>query len=62
VDDGRLGAAVVDGDPDEDVPRRFLGVLDEDVEVAVLVEDPVSSSSYSNSSLPRPRLVSTSCA
>ena len=37
---GRLGAAIVDRDLDEDVLRRFLGVLDEHVEVAVLVEDP----------------------
>ena len=26
-------------DPDQDVLRRFLGVLDEDVEVAILMED-----------------------
>ena len=36
---GRLGAAIVDRELDEDVLRRFLGILDEDVEVAVLVED-----------------------
>ncbi len=39
VERRRLGAAVVDGDPEEDVLRRRLGVLDEDVEVAVVVED-----------------------
>ena len=35
---GRLRAAVVDGDLDQDVFGRLLGVLDEDVEVAILVE------------------------
>src|SRR5262249_42106133 len=38
VERGRLGAAVVSTDADEDVLRRRLGVLHEDVEVAVLVE------------------------
>ena len=37
---GRLGAAIVDRELDEDVLRRFLGVLNEHVEVTVLVEDP----------------------
>ena len=40
VDLSRLGAAIVDGDLDEDVLRRFLGILDEHVEVAALIEDP----------------------
>ena len=35
----RLGPAVVDRDPHQDVVGRGLGVLDEDVEVAVVVED-----------------------
>jgi hypothetical protein len=35
-----LGAAVVDGDLDQKVLGRGLCVLDEDVEVAVVVEDP----------------------
>ena len=35
---GRLGAAVVDGDLDQDVFGRLLGVFDEHVEVAILVE------------------------
>ena len=37
---GRLGAAIVDRELDEDVLGRFLRILDEHVEVAVLVEDP----------------------
>ena len=36
---GRLRAAVVDRDLDQDVFGRFLGVFDEHVEVAILVED-----------------------
>ena len=36
---GRFGAAVVDGDLDQDVLGRLLGILDEHVEVAILVED-----------------------
>ena len=36
---GRLGAAVERLDPDADVLGRRLGVLDDDVEVAVVVED-----------------------
>ena len=35
---GRFRAAVVDGDLDQDVLGRLLGILDEHVEVAVLVE------------------------
>ena len=35
---GRLRAAVVDADLDQEVLGRLLGVLDEDVEVAILVE------------------------
>ena len=35
----RLRPPVVDGDPDQDVLGRFLGVFHEDVEVAILVED-----------------------
>ena len=35
---GRVGPAVLDGDLNEDVFRRRLGVLDEHVEVAVLIE------------------------
>ena len=39
VELGRLGAAVVDADPDEDVLGRLLGILDEHVQVAILIED-----------------------
>ena len=39
VERRRLRAAVVDRDLDEDVLGRRLGVLDEDVEVAAVVED-----------------------
>jgi hypothetical protein len=37
---GRLLAAVVDRHLDQDVVRPLLGVLEEDVEVPVVVEDP----------------------
>ena len=37
---GRIGAAIVNRDLNENVLGRFLGILDEDVEVAVVVEDP----------------------
>src|SRR5262249_51557312 len=36
---GRLRAAVMNNDLDQDIFRRFLGILDEDVEVPVVVED-----------------------
>ena len=36
---GRLRTAIVDCDLDQDVVGRLLGVLDEDVEIAILVED-----------------------
>ncbi len=39
VEFGRVGPAIVGRELDEDVLRRFLGILDEHVEVAVLVED-----------------------
>jgi hypothetical protein len=39
VQHGGLGAAVGKGEADENVLGRGLGVLREDVEVAVLVED-----------------------
>src|SRR5262249_24800793 len=35
---GGLGTAIVNRDLDEDVFRRFLGVLDEDVEVAIFIK------------------------
>ena len=35
----RIGATVDDGDANQDVVRIVLGVLDEDIEVAVLIED-----------------------
>ena len=37
---GRILAAVVDGHADQDVVRSRLGVLQEDVEIPVVVEDP----------------------
>ena len=37
---GRDGTSIVNRDLNENVLRRFLGILDEDVEVAVVVEDP----------------------
>src|SRR6516165_11048034 len=39
MDLGRLRPPVADRDPDQDVLRASLGVFDEDVKVAVLVED-----------------------
>ena len=36
---GRVGSAVVDADLDQHVLRRCFGILDEDVEVAILVEN-----------------------
>ena len=35
----RFGASVVDGDPDQDVLRAILGVLQHNVEIPVIVED-----------------------
>ena len=35
---GRFRAAVIDADLDQDVFRRFLGIFDEHVEIAVLIE------------------------
>jgi hypothetical protein len=40
VQRGGLGTSVGDGQADEDVVRRRLGVLDDDVEVAVIVKHP----------------------
>ena len=60
---GRLGAAIVDGDLDQDVLGRRLGVLDEDVEVAVLVEDAgVEQLVLELAAAPRRLLVSTRSA
>jgi hypothetical protein len=39
VQGGGLGAAINGGDTHDDIARSFLGVFDEDVEVAVLVEN-----------------------
>src|SRR5262249_8569745 len=39
MDFGRLGAPIADSDLDQDVLQLDLGVLDEDVEVPVLIED-----------------------
>ena len=54
----RFGTAVVNGDADEDVLRPSLRVFKKDIEIPILVEAPVSSSSYSSSSRDRIRLVS----
>ena len=39
MEHGRLARPVGHGDADEDVVGRRLGVLDEDVEIAIAVED-----------------------
>ena len=54
-----LGASVAHGDAHEDVLGGRLGVLDEDVEVPVVVQGPVSSSSYSIGSMDRARSTSS---
>jgi len=50
---------VLGGDADQDIVRSGLRVLHKQVEVLVVVEDPVSSSSYSISFRDRALLVAT---
>ncbi len=56
LEPGGFRPAVVDGDPDQDVVRTFFGVLEEDVEVPVVVED-AGVDQLVLELLPRPALV-----
>ena len=56
MEPGGLRPAVVDGDPDQDVVRTALGVLEKDVEVPVVVED-AGVDQLVLELLPRPALV-----
>ena len=60
---GRLGSAVVRGDLNQDVVRAVLGIFHENIEVAIVIEDPgVEQFVFEFIAADRPRFVSTRSA